>query len=111
MVISKTIFLPFAIIRADTVRKRLIKPLSQKGPLVEKGLHLIPCNFTHMFFKWNPVDVVFLDKSNRVVKTVSYLKPWRVILPVKNAHSTLELPVGTVKAEKIRVGDTIGFKV
>jgi len=110
MTISKTIFLPFQIILADTFWKRFIGLLSHKGPLVNKGLHLIPCNSIHMFFIWHPIDVVFLDKSNRVVKTVSYLKPWRVIFPVKSAYSTLELPVGTVKVEKIRVGDTIGFK-
>ncbi|MCG7344132.1 DUF192 domain-containing protein [Sporosarcina sp. ACRSL] len=106
---SKTIFLPFPINRADTAWSRFVGLLSHKGPLVDKGLLLTPCNSIHMFFMWHPIDAVFLDKSNCVVKTVSYLKPWRVILPVKNAHSTLELPVGTVKKEKIRVGDTMQF--
>ncbi|WP_353056488.1 DUF192 domain-containing protein [Sporosarcina luteola] len=107
IVISKTVLLPFQIIRADTVWKRSLGLLSHKGPLIDKGLLLTPCNSIHMFFVRHPIDVVFLNKSNRVIKTISYLRPWRVVPPVKNAHSTLELPLGTVKAEKIRVGDTI----
>ncbi|MFS0689342.1 DUF192 domain-containing protein [Sporosarcina sp. 179-K 8C2 HS] len=105
--ISKTILLPFQIIRADTFWKRLTGLSGHKGPLINKGLHLIPCNSIHMFFIRHPIDVIFLNKSNRVIKTISYLRPWRVVPPVKNAHSTLELPLGTVKAEKIRVDDTI----
>ncbi|WP_432357092.1 DUF192 domain-containing protein [Sporosarcina sp. UB5] len=109
IVISKTIRLPFRIERADTAWKRFVGLLNHKGPLVEKGLLLTPCNSIHMFFVRHPIDVVFLNKSNRVIKTVAYLRPWRVISPVKHAHATLELPLGTIKKERIRVGDTIHF--
>ena len=104
MVISKSTSLPFQIKRADTAWLRLTDSLRSKGPLVNTGILLTPCKSVHMFFTRHPIDVVFLDKSNRVIKTVSFLKPWRVIPPVKNAHATLKLPVGTVKTEKIRVG-------
>jgi uncharacterized protein len=109
MVISKTISLPFPIKRASTTWVKFTGFLRHRGPIVESGLLLAPCKSVHMLFTRHPIDVVFLTKSNRVVKTVSYLKPWRVIPPVKNAHATLKLPVGTVKTEKIRVGDTFLF--
>ena len=107
MVISKMITIPFQIKRADTVWSRFTGFLRHRGPLVDRGLLLSPCKSVHMLFTRQPIDVVFLNKSNRVIKTVSYLKPWRVIPPVKNAYATLKLPVGTVKAVNIRVGHTL----
>ncbi|MFC5604313.1 DUF192 domain-containing protein [Sporosarcina koreensis] len=107
MVISKTILLPFQINRADTIWARFKGRLGYKGQLVNKGLLLTPCNSLRMFFIRHPIDVIFLNKSNRVLKTMSYRRPWRVVPPVKNAYSTLILPLGTVKKEKIRVDDTL----
>lgn len=107
MVISKTVHLPFQIKRADTVWARFKGRLGHKGPIVNKGLLLTPCNSLRMFFIRHPIDVIFLNKSNRVIKTLSYRRPWRVIPPVKKAHATLILPLGTIKKEKIRVDDTL----
>lgn len=109
MVISKTILLPFHIKCADTFWTRFKGRVGPKGPLVDKGLLLTPCNSLRMFFIRHPIDVIFLNKSNRVIKTISYRRPWRVIPPVKNAEATLILPLGTVKKEKVRVDDTLQF--
>lgn len=109
MVISKTILLPFQIQSADTMWARLKSRLGYKGALVNKGLLLTPCNSLRMFFIRQPIDVIFLNKSNRVIKTMSYRKPWRTVPPVKNAYATLIVPLGTVKKEKIRVDDTLQF--
>lgn len=109
MAISKTVLLPFQIKRADTFWLRFKGRIGHKGPLVEKGILLTPCNSLRMFFIRQPIDVIFLNKSNRVIKTLSYRKPWRVVPPVKKAHATLILPLGTVKKEKIRVDDTLQF--
>ncbi|WP_262175204.1 DUF192 domain-containing protein [Saccharococcus sp. Marseille-Q5394] len=95
--------------RADTFWKRFKGRISHKGPLVNKGLLLTPCNSLRMFFIRHPIDVIFLTKSNRVIKSMSYRRPWRVVPPVKKAYSTLILPLGTVKKEKIRVDDTLQF--
>lgn len=107
MVISKTILLPFQIKRADTMWARFKSRLGYKGALVNKGLLLTPCNSLRMFFIRHPIDVIFLNKSNRVIKTMSYRRPWRVVPPVNNAYATLIIPLGTVKKEKIRVDDTL----
>ncbi|MGN7385363.1 DUF192 domain-containing protein [Sporosarcina sp. SAFN-015] len=109
MVISKTVLLPFQIKRADTIWTRFKSRLGYKGPLVDKGILLTPCNSLRMFFISHPIDIIFLNKTNRVIKTMSYRKPWRAVSPVKNAYATLVLPLGTVKTQKIRVDDTIQF--
>lgn len=60
-----------------------------------------------MFFMKFSIDAVFMDHSNTVVKVVSHVKPWSVISPVRSAHSTLELPCGTINKKSISVGDMI----
>ena len=63
-----------------------------------------------MFFMRFPIDVVFLDQSNNVVKVVPNIKPWRMVPPVSGAQSALELPTGTIDGNKdIREGDTFIF--
>ena len=106
---SKTINLQLRIKHADSFWKRFKGLLFYKKPIIEEGLLITPCNSIHMFFMRFPIDVVFLDESNNVVKVVPHIKPWRVVLPVRNARSALELPTGTVDKKNIREGDTIIF--
>lgn len=78
-------------------------------PLKNEGILLVPCNSIHMFFMFFSIDVVFLDKNNKVVHFKKDARPWTVISPVKNAHKTLELPVKTIHDYSIKVGDTIEY--
>ncbi|MGB2992989.1 MAG: DUF192 domain-containing protein [Paenisporosarcina sp.] len=104
---SKTINLEFRINHAHTFWQRFKGLLFYKKPIVDEGLLITRCNSIHMFFMKFPIDAVFLDQSNTVVKVVSHVKPWSVISPVRSAHSTLELPSGTISERSIGVGDTI----
>lgn len=58
-----------------------------------EGLLFPRCNSIHMFFMRFPIDAVYLDASNRVVKVVERLKPWRMSM-CAGADSILELPAG-----------------
>lgn len=104
---SRTIDLQLRIIYADSIWKRFKGLLFYKKPITNVGLLITPCNSIHMFFMRFPIDVVFLDESNIAVKIVEQIKPWRVIPPVSDAHSALELPAGTIDKMNIRQGDTI----
>jgi len=104
---SKTIHLEFRINQAQTFWQRFKGLLFYKKPIVDEGLLITRCNSIHMFFMKFPIDAVFLDQSNTVVKVVSHVKPWSFISPVRSAHSTLELPSGTISERSIGVGDTI----
>ena len=59
------------------------------GPLL-----IMPCSDIHTFFMSDAIDVVYLDKSNRVLKVARNLMPGKVFAPVKHARSVLELPAG-----------------
>ena len=106
---SKTIDLQLRIKYADSFWKRFNGLLFYKKPIIEEGLLITPCNSIHMFFMRFPIDVVFLDQSNNVVKVVPNIKPWRMVPPVRTAHSALELPIGTIDENIIRCGDKITF--
>lgn len=57
------------------------------------------------FMKFD-LDLVFIDKQNRVVKIIRNIKPWRFTAFYFKAKWTLELPLGHVPAE-LSEGDTL----
>jgi uncharacterized membrane protein (UPF0127 family) len=61
-----------------------------------------------MFFMRFPIDVVFLDRDNVVVKVVHGIKPWRMALG-GGGKNALELPAGTISSAGIANGDQLEF--
>lgn len=55
------------------------------------------CNSIHTFFMFDNIDVLFLDKNNKILKQVYNLKPWK-ICSCKNAYKVIELPKNTIKS-------------
>lgn len=79
----------------------------RRKPIVDEGIMFSPCNSIHMFFMFFAIDVVFLDDDDVVVAVRKNLKPNRIIFPIRGAVKTLELPVGTIEAYSIVLGDRI----
>lgn len=103
--------LPLKLKTYNTFLKRLKGLMFQRKPIKNEAIILEPCNSIHMFFMFFPIDVVFLDQENRVVKVKENVKPWTVIFPVKNAYKTIEMPVGSIREYGIRVGCVVGFDI
>jgi uncharacterized membrane protein (UPF0127 family) len=74
-----------------------------------EGLLIRPCSSVHMFFMRFAIDVVFMDKTDVTVKVISGLKPYRMALGGKGAHSALELPAGATTG-RLSVGDQLTFE-
>jgi uncharacterized protein len=91
---------------ADTSRLRRVGLLKRLGLERGEGLWIVPCEAVHSFFMRFVIDVVFLNRANRVVKVRPGLKPWRVT-GCARAHSVLELPEGTIAATGTRAGDLL----
>lgn len=104
---QRSLELDLPIIKADTFMKRFKGLMFERKPYVNKGLHLTPCDSIHMFFMRFPLDIVFLDKENRIVDVRNNLQPWRIAIPKKRAFSTLELPTGTIKKYNLQIGDKL----
>ncbi|MGM5481196.1 MAG: DUF192 domain-containing protein [Nanobdellota archaeon] len=60
-----------------------------------------------MLFVFYPIDVLFLDQHGVVVEMKSRLKPFRHYHTLEKARTFIELPVGTIKAEGIRIGSKL----
>jgi hypothetical protein len=89
-----------------TRRKGLLKHTSlQPG----EGLWIAPCEGVHTFGMKFPIDVVFLTKTKRVLKTRPDMVRSRIAFSLR-AYSVLELPAGTLAATGTVAGDQLGFE-
>lgn len=75
------------------------------------GIWISPCSGIHTFFMRFPIDAVFIDRGQRVVRVYERLRPWRLVLLVPGAHSVVELPAGTVAGIGLRPGGQLAFEV
>ena len=73
-----------------------------------EGLWIVPCEAVHTFAMRFAIDLVYLDRKNRIKKLSSDVPPWRLSACL-SAHSVLELPAGTIRDTKTRFGDTFEF--
>lgn len=82
--------------------------LGRDGLNAGEGLWIIPCESVHTFFMRFPIDLVYLDRKNKVRKVRSAVGPWRISACL-SAHSILELPAGTIRRTQTEAGDTLDF--
>ena len=73
-----------------------------------QGLWIVPCEAVHTFWMRFTIDLVYLDRKHRVVKTCSQVRPWRMSACFA-AHSVIELPAGRVRETQTMRGDMLAF--
>jgi uncharacterized membrane protein (UPF0127 family) len=94
---------------ADTPFTRIRGLLGKKELKPGEGLIISPCNSVHSFFMRFTIDVLFLDKEWRVIKTLPNFKPFRLSPIYFRAHLAIELPSGTVDSTHTHPGDTLAL--
>jgi len=72
------------------------------------GLWIVPCESVHTFFMRFPIDLVYLDRNNKVRKVRHAVGAWRASASL-SAHSVLELGAGTVRGTGTMRGDLVEF--
>lgn len=82
--------------------------LGREGLDNGEGLWIVPCEAVHTFGMRFAIDLVYLDRKRRVIKTRSQVRPWRVSACLR-AHSVIELAAGTIRKTRTMRGDTIVF--
>ena len=92
---------------ADTMGSRMVGLLSSKGLADGEGLWIQPCNSIHTWFMRFTIDAIFLDRENRVVKSVERMRPWRLTWIAPKAVGVLELPAGSIEKTGTKVGDVL----
>jgi uncharacterized membrane protein (UPF0127 family) len=96
--------------RADSYWSRLVGLLGRSRLRPGEALVLEPCSSVHTAFMRFSIDVLYVDKSGRVVKVVPNLKPFRASGVLRGARSVIELPKGTVASTATSPGDQLDFQ-
>ena len=65
---------------ARTFAERAKGLIGTRDLAADEGMLIEKCNAIHTFFMSFPIDAVFLDASDRVVKVVRGIKPWRPLV-------------------------------
>lgn len=73
-----------------------------------EALWIVPCEAVHTFWMQFALDLVYLDRENRVRKIRRHVPPWRLSACL-TAHSVLEFAAGSVSEELALPGDQIEF--
>lgn len=72
------------------------------------GLLISPCNSVHTIGMKYSLDIIYLDKNDKVIKIRSNLAPWH-FSACKGAYKVLELLAGNCKSKNIKQGDELFF--
>jgi len=104
---TKNTILAEDVFIARTPFQRIKGLLGKKRFSSGQAIILEPCNSVHTFFMCFPIDVLFADKNNSVVKTVRQMRPFRVTGICLKSKFIIELPAGVIDASKTSVGDSI----
>lgn len=83
--------------------------LGKKEIKNDEALIIKPCNSIHMFFMKFSIDVIFIDKNDRVCEMIKNIKPWKVSKIIKEAKYVIELKSGKIEEHNIEIGDLISY--
>lgn len=92
---------------ADNFWRRFCGLMLTSPQPANKALLLEPCNSIHMMFMRYSLDIVYLDKQNRVLKIVTNLSPWVGLSCCFKAHKVLEMSAGMAVEYGIKVNDVL----
>jgi len=94
---------------ADSSQKRRTGLLKHTGLEEGEGLWILPCESVHTFFMKFAIDLVYVDKKNKVRKVCRAVPPWRLSACL-SAHSIIELPAGTIERTGTQPGDELSIE-
>ncbi len=98
------------IMVADSSLRRMVGLLGRSGLSEGEGLWIRPSSGVHTVGMRFPIDVVGLDKDQRVIKLWNSLRPYRMTSVSLALRSVIELPSGRIVMCKVQVGDLFQFK-
>jgi uncharacterized membrane protein (UPF0127 family) len=80
--------------------------LGRDGMSEGSALVIAPCSAVHTCFMTFEIDVAFVDRQGRVLKTVHALPPWRAGGSLRG-FAAIELPAGTLERSGTTPGDRL----
>jgi uncharacterized membrane protein (UPF0127 family) len=102
--------LEYALSLRDRTRGLLGRACLEPGHGMLFSARGLPVMWMHTMGMRFPIDIIFLDRHDRVLRIDHDLRPWRFSSLVLGARQALELPAGTAQATQTAVGDRILFE-
>ena len=84
----------FNVDKADTFKKRLFGLMGKRN--IKKGMFFPKTRSIHTFFMKEAIDVIMIDKDNKVVYYQKSVSKNKIIIK-KKAYHTIELPNNSLK--------------
>lgn len=91
--------------QTQSMKERLGGLLVLQALEQDQALWITPCNSVHTFGMKYALDLVYIDKNNKVRSLVSHIKPWRASLCIQ-AKAVMELTTGSLQYLDIQRGDS-----
>ena len=63
----------------------------------------------HMFFMRFPIDVIYLDKDNKISEMIINFRPWKWYSPKSKCKTIIEMPVGWIRKLGLKISDNVGW--
>ncbi len=95
------------VLQAETILERLRGLLGRSSLPEGEAILLEPCRAIHTVGMRFPIDVLFLDGGDRVVRTAERIHPNRLMEAAWRAKRALELPAGRIAATGTSVGHQV----
>src|SRR4051794_27304249 len=92
---------------AESFGSRLRGLLGRDG--IDGAIYLRPTKSVHTLGMKFAIDVAFVDRELRVVRTVA-MRPWRMGRLVMKAHGVIEAEAGTFAHWNLTVGEQLEIK-
>jgi uncharacterized membrane protein (UPF0127 family) len=84
--------------------RRPLQPQAAEGLLIE------PCASVHTFWMTYSLDLVFLDRNDRVLNICENVTPWSA-RTARGARKTLELAAGSLMVFQPRIGEELIWRI
>lgn len=94
---------------ANTLFQRLKGLLGKKELPQGQAMILKVCDSIHTFFMQFPIDVIFVDSNNKVIKMIPRMQPFRISGIYFKAYLAIELPAGIIEKTATEAGDFLSI--
>ncbi len=93
---------------ADDIWSRFWGLMGRRSLPEGHALLLEPCSSIHTLFMRFAIDVIFLDRENRVVKVYPNVKPFRAVVGHR-ARKALEVAAGSAARAQVEEGNQLAI--
>ncbi len=93
--------------KADGWYERMVGLIPRRRVDASEGVWFEDCSIIHTVGMQTRIDVVFLDKEHRVLRTICSVAQNRIAVACRGAHSVVELGCGTLNECDVLIGDRL----